>query len=163
MTIYTMGYEGFTADAFIARLKLAGVSTVIDVRELPLSRKRGFSKNAFSALLGTAGIAYAHMPVLGCPRPVRNRYKADGDWAAYTKAFEDYLATQDASVRELGQMARTTASCLVCFEADFNRCHRSMVGRAAAAVSRQRLVHLTARTAIPDVSARALSAAGRSG
>lgn len=163
MTIYTMGYEGFTADAFIARLRMAGVSTVIDVRELPLSRKRGFSKTAFAALLAAAGIAYAHMPAMGCPRPVRNQYKLDGNWVTYTRGFEAYLATQGASVRELGRMTRTTASCLVCFEADFNRCHRSMVGRAAAGISGQRLVHLNARTAIPDVSVRAASAVGRSG
>ncbi|MBK6650144.1 MAG: DUF488 domain-containing protein [Betaproteobacteria bacterium] len=42
--LFTLGYEGLTIDAFIARLQAAQVKTVVDVRELPLSRKKGFSK-----------------------------------------------------------------------------------------------------------------------
>jgi len=45
-TLFTLGYEGLTIEAFIARLQAAQVKTVVDVRELPLSRKKGFSKSA---------------------------------------------------------------------------------------------------------------------
>lgn len=155
MSIYTFGYEGLSVEAFIARLKSAGARTVVDVRELPLSRKKGFSKLSFAEALARNDIAYAHMPTLGCPKPIRDRYKSNQDWNEYLRAFQAYLDTQDTSIRELGKMARSTAACLMCFEADFNRCHRSLVGRAAARVSNQRLIHLTARTAIPDVSVRA--------
>ncbi|TNY10814.1 DUF488 domain-containing protein, partial [Escherichia coli] len=58
--LYTFGYEGLEIAAFIARLKSAGIQTVVDVRELPLSRKRGFSKTAFSEALTAGGIAYFH-------------------------------------------------------------------------------------------------------
>jgi hypothetical protein len=34
---------GPTIEAFIARLQAAQVKTVLDVRKLPLSRKKGFS------------------------------------------------------------------------------------------------------------------------
>ncbi|MDP2877672.1 MAG: DUF488 domain-containing protein, partial [Holophaga sp.] len=50
-TLCTFGYEGLTIEAFIARLKESGVRTIIDVRELPLSRKKGFSKKAFAEAL----------------------------------------------------------------------------------------------------------------
>jgi hypothetical protein len=43
-TLFTRGYEGLTNEGFIARLQTAQVKTVVDVRELPLSRKKGFSK-----------------------------------------------------------------------------------------------------------------------
>lgn len=149
-SLYTFGYEGLTIEAFIARLKEAGVRTIIDVRELPLSRKKGFSKKAFAEALHRAGIAYAHMPALGCPKPIRDAYRADGDWPAYTRQFMAYLDRQGAAVAEVAKVARATSACLVCFEADFNHCHRSMVARAVARTGGPAVVHLTARTAIPE-------------
>lgn len=154
-SLYTFGYEGLTLEAFIARLKEIGVRTIIDVRELPLSRKKGFSKRAFAEALHGAGIAYAHMPALGCPKPIRDAYRADGNWSTYTRKIMGYLAQQAAAVTEVAKIARTTSACLVCFEADFNYCHRSMVARAAARAGVPAVVHLTARTAIPEISAKA--------
>lgn len=154
-SLYTFGYEGLTIEAFIARLKETGVRTIIDVRELPLSRKKGFSKRAFAEALHRAGIAYAHMPALGCPKPIRDAYRADGDWAAYTRKFMAYLDQQNAAVKEVAKIARATSACLVCFEADFNYCHRSMVASAATRTGGPAVVHLTARTAIPELPAKA--------
>lgn len=57
--LFTLGYEGLTIEAFIARLQSEQVKTVVDVRELPLSRKKGFFKSAFCAALSAHGIAYA--------------------------------------------------------------------------------------------------------
>jgi uncharacterized protein (DUF488 family) len=157
MTLFTFGYEGLSIDAFIARLKKAGVRTVLDVRQLPLSRKPGFSKGALSTALHATGIVYAHVPALGCPRPIRDRYKVDGDWAAYVKAFSAYLAEQGEAVAELARIAKKTSACLICFEADFNRCHRSIVARATARAGGPRVVHLTIKGEIPDVAARAVA------
>ena len=157
MTLFTFGYEGLSIEAFIARLKKAGVRAVLDVRQLPLSRKPSFSKGALSTALHATGIVYAHLPALGCPRPIRDRYKADGDWAAYVKAFSVYLAGQGEAVAELARIAKKTSACLVCFEADFNRCHRSIVARATARAGGPRVVHLTIKAEIPDVAARAVA------
>lgn len=154
-SLYTFGYEGLTLEAFIVRLKGVGVHTIIDVRELPLSRKKGFSKRAFAEALHGADIAYAHMPALGCPKPIRDAYRADGDWSAYTRKFMAYLNQQSTAVAEVAKIARATSACLVCFEADFNYCHRSMVARAAMRAGGPAVVHLTARTAIPEIPARA--------
>lgn len=153
--LYTIGYEGMAIDAFLHRLTQIGVETIVDVRELPLSRKKGFSKTAFAAALQTAGIAYIHRPTLGCPKPIRDAYRADGDWSAYMSKFLAYLDTQGAAVAEVAKIARATSACLLCFEADFDRCHRSMVARAAAHVGGPSVVHLTARTAIPEAPAMA--------
>jgi uncharacterized protein (DUF488 family) len=144
MALFTFGYEGLSIDAFIARLRKAGVTVVVDVRELPLSRKKGFSKTPFSAALAEAGINYRHLPVFGCPKPIRNQYKADGNWKRYEKAFNAYIATQSGAVAGLAKYSRTTNACLVCFEADFNFCHRSLVARAAVAAGGAAVRHLTA-------------------
>src|SRR5215469_8254844 len=132
MTLFTCGYEGVSIDAFVARLEEVGIRTVLDVRQLPLSRKKGFSKSRFGAALHNAGIVYAHLPVFGCPRPIRDRYKKDRNWTRYERDFTAYLATQSAALAELAQISQQTRACLVCFEADFRVCHRSLVARAAA-------------------------------
>ena len=154
MTLFTFGYEGLSIEQFIARLKRAGVQTVVDVRELPLSRKPGFSKSAFSRALRKAGIPYAHFPALGCPKPIRDRYRADGNWPAYVKAFSAYLAKQDEAVTELAGISAKARACLVCFEADFDRCHRSIVARAVAHSGGPRVVHLTLKGEIADAHGR---------
>lgn len=153
MALFTFGYEGLAIDGFIARLKKAGVTVVVDVRELPLSRKKGFSKTGFAAALHDAGIVYTHVPAFGCPKPIRNQYKIDGNWKRYEKAFNSYLATQSSAVAGLAKFSKTTKSCLVCFEADFNFCHRALVARAAADAGGAGVIHLTATAEIADRSA----------
>jgi uncharacterized protein (DUF488 family) len=150
-SLFTFGYEGLNIDAFIARLEAAHVKTIVDVRALPLSRKKGFSKTSFSSALSAHGIGYLHALVLGCPKPIRDQYKADGNWQTYTKYFLKYIKTQDASLRELVKIAHATPSCLVCFEADFSMCHRTFVARAARQLGGPVVTHLTARTAFPDL------------
>lgn len=152
--LYTFGYEGLTIEAFIERLRQARVQLIVDVRELPLSRKKGFSKTAFRDALAAAGIGYEHRPVLGCPKPVRDRYKADGDWQAYTRCFLAYLSSQKTEIEDLSRSARAQQTCLVCFEADFGLCHRTYVARAAHAAGGPAVRHLTARTVVADASAR---------
>jgi uncharacterized protein (DUF488 family) len=102
------GYlTGLTIEAFIARLQAAQVKTVVDVRELPLSRKKGFSKTAFCTALSAHGIAYLHAPALGCPKPIRNQYKADGNWQTYTREFLKYIQTQDADYSSCDRIVST--------------------------------------------------------
>jgi len=152
--IFTFGYEGLSLETFIRRLKVAGIKTVLDVRATPLSRKRGFSKRAFSSALQSTGIAYAHLPAVGCPRDIRNQYKRDADWSAYTCAFLAYLKGQSGTLLEIAVTAAGSPSCLVCFEADFNRCHRTYVARAAAQLGDLRVAHLTDQTELADAAVR---------
>lgn len=148
--LFTFGYEGLTIEAFIDRLVEARVELIVDVREMPLSRKKGFSKTAFRESLVSAGIDYQHRPRLGCPKPVRDRYKTDHDWAAYTKGFLAHLATEQREVADLAIAARERRACLVCFEADFNHCHRTYVARAARLAGGPEVHHLTPRTVLAD-------------
>lgn len=155
--LYTLGYEGFDIEAFVTRAKAAGVKTVVDVRELPLSRKKGFSKSSFRDALSAAGVAYFHVPALGCPKPIRDRYKSDSDWAAYTRSFLAYISTQEATVQELVKLSKATSVCLVCFEADYTMCHRTYVARAARKLGGPSVMHLTARTVLADGGLRVVA------
>lgn len=144
--IQTFGYEGLTILAFVERLKLAGIEVVVDVRANPLSRKHGFSKKSFATYLQSAGITYMHSVGVGCPKSVRNRYKIDGDWAAYTVGFKKYLKSRVDDVEEIAAIAKRASTCLICFEADFERCHRKFVADAVAAIGGFDVVHLVNQT-----------------
>lgn len=150
--LYTFGYEGLDIAAFIARLRQIQVSMVVDVRELPLSRKQGFSKTALRAYLAAAAIGYVHTPALGCPKKIRDQYRDDGDWARYTRDFLAYLRTQDASLQALAQESRAATACLICFEADYAVCHRTYVARAARRLGAPAVKHIGAKTAFLDQS-----------
>lgn len=66
--VASVGYQGFqSADEFADRVAAAGVERVIDVRELPVSRKRGFGRRLLSLRLAESGIDYVHMGELGNP------------------------------------------------------------------------------------------------
>ena len=105
MTVFTIGYEGLDIDAFMSLLAEHGIDTVVDVRELPLSRKPGFSKKALANVLNLSGREYVHMVDLGCPKPVRDRYREDGNWKRYTEGFLKHLKTQDDAIAELSALA----------------------------------------------------------
>jgi hypothetical protein len=149
-SLFTFGYEGLSIEAFISRLKDARVDLIVDVRELPLSRKKGFSKSAFREALAASGIGYEHRPALGCPKPVRDQYKVDGDWSRYTQGFMAYLDKQGAEIDDLAKTARGQRACLVCFEADFNFCHRTYVARAVHTAGGPVVQHLSAKTVTAD-------------
>ena len=70
--VYTIGYEGTDIDRFVATLKAVGVRRLADVRALPLSRKKGFSKNKLAERLQTEGIDYLPFRQLGDPKPGRD-------------------------------------------------------------------------------------------
>lgn len=125
--LYTVGYEGLNIEQFLLMLDKYGIEKIVDIREMPVSRKPGFSKTALNGILMENGIGYTHLHALGCPKPVRNMYKQNGDWGIYTKGFKAYLKTQDAALHDLHEMLREHRCALLCFEADARFCHRSLV------------------------------------
>lgn len=144
--IYTIGYEGMDLEEFMSLLAEHDVETIVDVREMPLSRKPGFSKKALEAALNLSGREYVHMGSLGCPKSIRDQYREDGNWKRYSEGFLKYLATQDDAVAELSALAETSSCALLCFEADYNFCHRSMVASAVKKYAGSRIEHLQVRT-----------------
>jgi len=144
MPIFTIGYEGLSIDDLMEALDAFEIEMVVDVRERPQSRKPGFSKNALTGYLERAHIAYVHMESLGCPKPIRDQYRVDGDWARYTAGFLKHLDSQQRSLVEVSKRAHSSTCALLCFEADFNRCHRSIVADALRTQYGENIKHITA-------------------
>jgi uncharacterized protein (DUF488 family) len=128
MTIFTIGYEATTMDAFLDALLRAGVERVIDVRALPLSRRPGFSKSSLAASLREAGIDYVHLKALGTPKRGRDAAKK-GDVATLRAVYDDQLALPEAqaAAAQMRALAAEKRSALLCFERDPCHCHRTLL------------------------------------
>lgn len=158
--VMTIGYEDLAPKAFLDLLCRCRVQRLVDVRELATSRRVGFAKSALSAALKAAGVDYTHLPELGCPRPVRHRYREDQDWERYTRSFTAYLAKCDDELRVLADLVERQRCCLMCYETDFNFCHRKFVAeRLARFTSDLKINHLTGPIAGRVVRLQALAAA----
>lgn len=133
--LYTIGYEGSAQAALFQTLVYHDVQTLLDIRELPQSRKPGLSKTALGLAARDYGLQYAHVRALGTPRDIRYRRKSDHDEAAFREGFLEYLATQDEPMAALVQRAQQERCCLLCYEADPRQCHRWFVAERAVAMS----------------------------
>lgn len=131
MKLYTIGYEATTMADFIATLTAAGVSRVIDVRALPLSRRPGFSKSPLAASLAEAGIGYVHLKALGTPKRGRDAAKK-GDVATLTQVYDDQLELPEAqaAAAQMLALAAERPSALLCYERDPSHCHRRLLVEA---------------------------------
>ncbi len=124
----TIGYEGASIEDFVATLKSAGVRHLLDIRELPLSRKKGFSKRSLCEAVEAVGISYTHYKSLGDPKPGRDAAKA-GDYKRFRSIFAGHLAQEPAqsAIDEVLSVAIEGGACLLCFERCHKECHRTMV------------------------------------
>jgi len=84
---FTIGYEQSSIRRFLSLLRSHEVEIVIDVRQIPLSRKPGFSKYHLSTTLENAGIEYHHVVNLGAPKRLRERLHNGGSWWQYSKGY----------------------------------------------------------------------------
>jgi len=75
MELFTVGYESHTLPQLIRLLKEHEVTRLVDVRERPISRKKGFSALALFEATRKAGIAYETHRDLGNPESIREKWK----------------------------------------------------------------------------------------
>ncbi len=131
--LYTIGYEKTAFADFLIALRQAGVAVVIDVRDLPLSRRPGFSKRQLAAGLADAGIAYHHLRALGTP-PEGREANRGRQWPRFWDIVEARLATAEATLdlARAADMAAKGNACLLCYEADPATCHRCRVSEMLA-------------------------------
>ncbi|MCE6073732.1 DUF488 family protein [Agrobacterium vitis] len=128
MLISTIGYEGSDIDDFVAVLQHAGIDVLVDVRDLPASRKRGFSKNQLKLCLEEKGIEYLHLKVLGDPKEGREAARS-GLMTKFREIFCSHIDNEQASLalKHLATLGSQKHICLMCFERNHHCCHRSIL------------------------------------
>lgn len=142
----TIGYEGAALDDFLATLREVGVATVIDVRQVPVSRRAGFSKTQLREAVETAGMSYVHLGGLGDPKEGREAAR-QGRMAGFRQIFGRHLRTTEArsDLQIAVDLARGGGACLLCYERQPEFCHRSMVADAVVEATGVDVRHLGVR------------------
>ena len=134
---FTIGYSGKTLEEFLTALTDADVDRVVDVRALPLSRRKGFSKTALGHALAERGIEYVHVRAAGNPyRDKRNDIKR------CLALYAGHLDRNPAVVAELDAVLVGHRAALLRVEAEACDCHRSVLIDRLHARHPRRVRHL---------------------
>lgn len=152
-TLMTIGYEGSNLPDFIETLKVSGVKLLLDIRELPLSRKKGFSKNALREAVEAAGIGYRHYRQLGDPKPGRDAAKS-GDIETFKRIFGKHMQQPETldTIDSLVTVVSEGGVCLLCFERHHHECHRAIVASELSRRAEVRLDHIGVKDGIAKQS-----------
>ncbi len=130
LKLWTIGHSTRSIDEFTDALKSFEIQILGDVRSFPGSRRcPQFNKENLKASLAEAGIEYIHLPDLGG----RRRAKPDSlnmAWQSKTfRGYADYMETADfqKGIALLLEVAREQRAAIMCAEAVWWRCHRSLI------------------------------------
>ena len=128
MIFYTIGYEGLDPKQFITYLTHYGVDVVADIRKLPVSRKKGFSKTALKEMLDDKRIDYLNFQQLGAPKALRDELYRSGDYGQFFKKYQENISDKGDHLNSIHSLVdRGKKVALLCFERDPKKCHRKVV------------------------------------
>ena len=148
LTIWTVGHSTRTIEEFIDILRRNQIEILVDVRHFAGSRRfPHFNKVALHGALATAGIRYEHLVELGGRRPI-HRDSHNVAWRnASFRAYADYMETQPFwdGIDHLLKIALVGRTAIMCSEAVWWRCHRSMIADFLKAMGVQVLHILSAK------------------
>ena len=150
MRIWTIGHSTRTIDEFISLLKENKINLLADVRTWPGSKRYPhFNKDALAKSLSEQGIRYEHFPELGGKRKSKPDSRNTAWRNASFRGYADYMETEqfqngiERLLNIAGQGAATwavaekrydgseavtpCAIAIMCAEAVWWRCHRSLI------------------------------------
>ena len=131
MRIWTIGHSTRAIDEFISLLEENEIKLLVDVRAWPASKRYPqFNKEALAESLNAHGIHYEHFPELGGKRKAKPNSRNTAWRNASFRGYADYMETdqfQKGIERLLDVAAETGATAIMCAEAVWWRCHRSLI------------------------------------
>jgi len=132
-TIWTIGHSTRPIEEFLGLLSGARIETIADVRSFPGSRKYPqYGREALATTLAAHGSGYDWLPALGG----RRRVSPDSPNTAWRNAsfrgYADYMSSTEFAqgLGQLIQLASQARTAIMCAEAVWWRCHRSMIADA---------------------------------
>jgi uncharacterized protein (DUF488 family) len=129
--VWTIGHSIRTIEEFIGALQAHGIKLVADVRLLPGSKRYPqFNKEALAKSLTGAGIGYEHFPELGGRRKPRKDSRNTAWRNDAFRGYADHMETTEfvAGIARLEEVTeRRGAAAMMCAEAVWWKCHRSLI------------------------------------
>ena len=130
LEVWTVGHSTRDAGEFNEILKVHRIETLVDVRSFPGSRRYPqFNKETVAEDLMRVGINYRHLPSLGGRRnPVAHSKNTAWKNASF-RAYADYMETASfkEGIEDLLEEAGKSRTVIMCAEAVWWRCHRSLI------------------------------------
>jgi uncharacterized protein (DUF488 family) len=131
VTIWTIGHSTRNIEIFISLLEENGIKLLADVRSWPGSKRYPqFNKEALAESLNAHGIRYEHFPELGGKRKPKPDSRNTAWRNASFRGYADYMETEEfrKGVERLPDVAAGTGpTAIMCAEAVWWRCHRSLI------------------------------------
>jgi uncharacterized protein (DUF488 family) len=143
--MFTIGYQGATLERLIESLAAADVSVLVDTRDTPHSRRPEFRPRFLEAALSEVGIRYLPARALGAPRDLRAL--ASGAWDEFADGYRERLSLVREELESLVPIIASERVCLLCFEADPDACHRSLLAHEIQTLLDVSATHLRPRRA----------------
>jgi uncharacterized protein (DUF488 family) len=135
-TVMTLGHSTRPLEELLAMVAEFEVTTLVDVRRFPASRRYPhFNGPALARALEARGVAYVHEPDMGGRRdPAPDSPNRAWRVAAF-RGYADHMATPafQAALGRLLALAGSGRPAVMCAEAVPWRCHRQLIADALVA------------------------------
>ena len=131
--IWTIGHSTRPLGEFLSLLATSHIKAIADVRSFPGSRKYPqYGKEVLAATLAEQPIAYHWLPALGGRRRVSPDSPNTAWRNASFRAYADYMSSTEFAkgLGQLLELASKARTAMMCAEAVWWRCHRSMIADA---------------------------------
>jgi uncharacterized protein (DUF488 family) len=127
---WTVGHSTRSAEEFKETILAHQVEAVVDVRSFPGSRRYPhFNKPELSRHLDSSGILYLHLQELGGRRRPSPDSKNTAWQNASFRAYADHMESEEfqQGIEILLELSQTKRTAVMCAEALWWRCHRSLI------------------------------------
>ena len=127
--LYTIGYEGISAEEYMNRLYSRQVNLLVDVRKNSMSMKYGFSKSQLKNMCQKMGIGFLHIPELGIESKKRQKLDTQKDYERLFKEYEEHtLPNKENEIILLKELVeKNERVAITCFEREHTSCHRHKI------------------------------------
>lgn len=142
MTLYTIGYSGYSRDEFLKEIRRHSIDCIVDVRSNPHSRYfSDYDKESIALFLKDNQILYRHYDKEFGARQEDRRYYTGGilDFAKFVKSD----AFQSGIQKIVSGMQQGYTFVLLCAEKDPASCHRACMVTREFAKAGIHVVHLS--------------------
>ena len=132
-TVWTIGHSTRPIEEFLGLLAQYRIETIADVRSFPGSRKYPqYGKEALVATLTAHALGYHWLQALGGRRRVSPESPNTAWRNASFRGYADYMISGEFAqgLDQFLELASQSRTALMCAEAVWWRCHRSMIADA---------------------------------